>query len=82
MENKEEQQYLELIEKILQDGSLENGRNGETYSLFGEIMRFSLNNGQVPFLTTKKLAWKTCFKELMWFIQGKTDNSILKKKRC
>ena len=80
MENKEEQQYLELIEKILQDGSLENGRNGETYSLFGEMMRFSLNNGQVPFLTTKKLAWKTCFKELMWFIQGKTDNSILKKK--
>ena len=40
-------------------------------------MRFSLQNGTIPFLTTKKLAWKTCFKELMWFIQGKTDNKDL-----
>ena len=41
-------------------------------------MRFSLANGQIPILTTKKTAWKTCLKELLWFIRGDTDNKLLK----
>ena len=40
-------------------------------------MRFSLKNGKIPILTTKKVAWKTCLKELLWFIRGETDNKIL-----
>jgi thymidylate synthase len=40
-------------------------------------MRFSLQNGKIPILTTKKLAWKTCLKELLWFIKGSTNNDIL-----
>ena len=40
-------------------------------------MHFSLENNKIPFLTTKKLAWKTCLKELLFFIRGDTDNNIL-----
>lgn len=76
----EEIQYLNLIKKILENGDLSQARNGETKSLFGESMTFSLKDNTIPFLTTKKLAWKTCFRELMWFIRGNTDNKILKEK--
>jgi len=75
----EEHQYLNLIQKILDRGTLEPGRNGDTLSIFGESMRFSLQNGTIPILTTKKVAWKTCLKELMWFIRGDTDNKLLQK---
>ena len=76
--NKEEQQYLDLIKDILVRGTWEEGRNGKTKSIFGHSMRFSLANGQIPILTTKKTAWKTCLKELLWFIRGDTDNKLLK----
>jgi len=76
-QNNEELQYLNLIKTILEDGFLEEGRNGKTKSIFGGSMRFSLKNGKVPILTTKKVAWKTCLKELLWFIRGETDNKIL-----
>ena len=56
--NQEEVQYLNLIRKIIERGTLEKGRNGNTYSIFGESMRFSLENGRVPILTSKKTAWK------------------------
>jgi thymidylate synthase len=41
------------------------------------MMRFSLKDGQIPILTTKKTAWKTCLKELLWFIRGETNNKLL-----
>ena len=75
----EEFQYLLLISDILKNGSFEEGRNGNTKSVFGASMVFNLENNTIPFLTTKKLAWKTCFKELVWFINGQTDNTILQK---
>ena len=77
-ENKEEQQYLDLLQKILDHGTWEVGRNGRTKSIFGSMMRFSLQNNRIPILTTKKVAWKTCLRELLWFISGKTSNKILK----
>ena len=40
-------------------------------------MHFSLENNRLPLLTTKRVAWKTCFKELMWFVNGSTDNRVL-----
>ncbi len=76
--NKEEDQYLTLIKHILEDGFYEEGRNGKTKSIFGNMMRFSLRNNKIPILTTKRVAWKTCVKELLWFISGKTSNNILK----
>ena len=73
----EEFQYLNLLKKIIKEGHLEEGRNGKTKSIFGHSMRFSLKNGKIPIITTKKTAWKTCLKELLWFIRGDTDNKLL-----
>ena len=75
----EEYQYINLLQNILDNGTWEEGRNGKTKSIFGQSMRFSLANAQIPILTTKKTAWKTCLKELLWFIRGETDNKILKE---
>lgn len=75
-----EQQYIDLINDILKNGKEVNGRNGKTLTVFGRLMRFDLKNNYIPALTTKKVAWKTCLKELLWFISGKTDNKILKEK--
>ena len=73
----EENQYLNLIDDILSEGTREEGRNGTTFVAVGAAMHFSLNDRRVPFLTTKRLAWKTCLKELLWFIRGETDNALL-----
>lgn len=73
-----EQQYIDLIKNIIDHGFIENGRNGNVKALFGATMRFDLTNNKIPLITTKKLAWKTCLKELLWFISGSTDNKILK----
>ena len=75
----EENQYLNLINDILVYGNKEKGRNGETLAIFGAAMHFSLEDGVIPLLTTKKVAWKTCLKELLWFIKGSTDNKLLKE---
>lgn len=75
-----ENQYLQLIKEILEKGSLEETRNGKTKSIFGYSMRFSLKDGELPLLTTKKVAWKTCFRELQWFIRGSTNNKELQDK--
>jgi thymidylate synthase len=74
-----EGQYLELMLNICEKGFKETGRNGNTISLFGASMRFSLQNETIPIFTTKKVAWKTCLKELLWFIRGDTDNRLLKQ---
>ena len=73
----EENQYLNLIDDIISEGTREEGRNGTTFVAVGAAMHFSLNDRRVPFLTTKRLAWKTCLKELLWFIRGETDNALL-----
>lgn len=75
-----EQQYLQLIKDVLSKGTWEQGRNGKTVSLFGCNMRFSLKDGTIPLLTTKRVAWKTCFHELIWFVNGCTDNKKLLEK--
>jgi thymidylate synthase len=76
-EQHDEYQYLNLLNDILENGIMEKGRNGNTLSVFGSAMHFSLENGKMPILTTKKTAWKTCLKELLWFIRGDTNNEHL-----
>ena len=78
-DNHEELQYVNLIKKIIEEGTWEEGRNGKTKSIFGHTMRFSLQGGKIPILTTKKTAWKTCLKELIWLIRGETDNKLLQE---
>uniref|UniRef100_A0A6C0IRS7 thymidylate synthase n=1 Tax=viral metagenome TaxID=1070528 RepID=A0A6C0IRS7_9ZZZZ len=75
----EEYQYLNLLDDILENGTWEEGRNGRVKCVFGRSMRFSLKDGKIPIITTKKTAWKTCLKELLWFIRGETDNNLLKE---
>ena len=76
----DEEQYLDLVRGILQDGAVVPGRNGNTIAIVGAAMCFDLANGRLPLLTTKKLAWKTCLRELLWFISGSTDNDVLVSK--
>ena len=77
----QEEQHLQLIRDVLEKGTMEEGRNGRTKSLFGYSMRYSLKDGTIPLLTTKRVAWKTCFNELIWFINGHTDNKKLTDKK-
>ena len=80
MENHPEYQYLNLIKEILENGFLEKGRNSEVLTKFGTMMKFSLKDGTLPLLTTKKVAWRVCFEELFWFISGSTNNDKLLEK--
>ena len=77
----EENQYLNLISDIIEHGSVDAGRNGNTKAVFGSAMHFSLENGSIPILTTKRVAHKTCLKELLWFIKGDTNNQHLKDQK-
>jgi len=74
--NQDEQNYLNLIIKILETGETRNTRNSVTKSIFGEKMEFDISNS-IPFLTTKKLAYKSVIYELLWFLAGSTDNQKL-----
>ena len=77
--NHPEEQYLQLIRDLIEDENVLEGRNGKTICNIGCGMYFNLENGKIPVLTTKKVAIKTCLKELLWFIQGQTNNELLKK---
>ena len=76
----EEYQYINLVKDILDNSTLEKGRNGNTLVNIGSVMHFTLENNTIPILTTKKTAWKTCLKELLWFIKGDTSNKTLNEK--
>ena len=72
-----EEQYLDLCREILEHGEDRNTRNGKTRSIFGAKMVYSLEDGVIPFLTTKRLAWRSVIKELLWFLRGDTDARTL-----
>ena len=72
-------QYLNLVQNILKNGVRQKTRNGYTIATIGETLRFPLRNHKIPLLTTKKMAWKACLYELLWFIRGETDNRLLLK---
>ena len=70
-------QYLELLQDILTNGEIKDDRTGiGTISVFGRNLRFDLRRG-FPAVTTKKLAWKACVGELLWFIEGSQDERRL-----
>ena len=73
----DENQYISLIKDIINDGQMVEGRNGKALTVYGAAMHFNLGIN-IPILTTKKVAWKTCAKELFWFIKGQTNNQLLK----
>jgi len=70
-------QYLDLLQDILDNGETKDDRTGTgTISVFGRSLRFDLRKG-FPAVTTKKLAWKACSGELLWFIEGSSDERRL-----
>ena len=69
--------YNELVSKVLDEGAPSEDRTGVgTVSLFGEQLRFDLNEG-FPAVTTKKLAWRAVVAELIWFMEGSNDERRL-----
>ena len=79
MKNNSEHVYLDALKNILANGEDRLDRTGVgTKSLFGLQMRFNLEEG-FPAITTKKLAWKACVSELLWFIEGSGDENRLKE---
>ena len=70
-------QYLDALQHIVVNGEDVSDRTGVgTRSIFGYQMYFNLEDG-FPAVTTKKLAWRSIVGELLWFLEGSTDERRL-----
>lgn len=78
----EEYQYLDLIRRVIDTGDVRPDRTGTgTLALFAPpSLRFSLANNTLPLLTTKRTFLRGIVEELIWFIHGSTDSTLLAKK--
>lgn len=77
--NREEEDYLNLLREVLEKGKIKQGRNGNTYSLFGKTLTFDLRKG-FPLLTTKQMFLRGIIEELLFFLRGDTDSTKLEEK--
>lgn len=69
--------YLDLLEDILENGEERHDRTGVgTISVFGRSLRFNLKDG-FPAVTTKSLAFPAVVSELLWFLEGSTNEHRL-----
>ena len=76
----EENKYLDLAKYVIENGNVRPDRTGVgTTSIFGNQLHFDISEC-VPLLTTKRVPWKHCIEELLWFMRGDTDAKILQNK--
>ena len=78
----DEQQYLDLIQEIMDRGDTRSDRTGTgTLSVFGRQMRFCLRDNKIPLFTTKRVYWRGVVEELLWMIRGSTDSNQLAERK-
>ena len=76
MMNNVDEQYLNLLKDILDNGIEKNTRSGKVLSVFGRTIRFDVKD-KLPILTTKKVFTKGIIHELLWFLSGSTNIKYL-----
>src|SRR5882757_9107990 len=81
LQDHEEYQYLNLIKRVLDTGDTRPDRTGTgTISLFAPpSFRFSLSDSALPLLTIKRTFLRGIVEELLWFVKGSTDSTLLSR---
>lgn len=70
-------QYLDLLQDVLDNGTERDDRTGVgTIAVFGRQIRFNMADG-FPAVTTKALAFRSVVSELLWFLEGSTNEHRL-----
>jgi thymidylate synthase len=82
MKNGLDEQYIDILKDILENGVTKNTRNGEVLSVFGRTIRYKFKDGKFPLLTTKKMYFKGIITELLWFLKGDTNIKYLVDNNC
>ena len=78
--NNTERTYLNLLSDVCKNGIERVDRtNTGTFSVLGRQTNIDISNS-IPILTTKRVPWKSCIEELLWFLRGDTDANILSEK--
>ena len=74
--------YQQLVAHVLEHGQRKENRTGvDTLSTFNFNFEVDMRDG-FPLLTTKEISWKNIVIEMLWFLSGQTDISILKRHGC
>ena len=65
-------EYIQILKDVIDGDVHENRTSQNTRRVWGKEFRHDLSQG-FPLLTTKKMAYKACFAELIGFLRGETD---------
>lgn len=71
--SKFDEKYLEIVDNVIHKGAYVESRVGDTYKLPHQIMQFDLQE-EFPILTTKRVAFKTAVKELLWIFKDQSND--------
>ena len=82
MKNGLDEQYIDLLKDVLENGVEKNTRNGKVLSVFGRSIRYKFKDGKFPLITTKKMYFKGVVTELLWFLRGDTNIKYLVDNDC